>query len=89
MSDPYASTTDSAEGPVFTVTGQDWDTIDASAVEGDHLVINMGPQHPSTHGVLRLVLEIDGETVATRVPASATCTPASRRTWSTAPGRRA
>lgn len=63
VSDPYASTTDSAEGPVFTVTGQDWDTIDASAVEGDHLVINMGPQHPSTHGVLRLVLEIDGETV--------------------------
>ena len=63
VSDPYASTTDSAEGPVFTVTGQDWDTIDPSAVEGDHLVINMGPQHPSTHGVLRLVLEIDGETV--------------------------
>ena len=63
VSDPYASTTDSAEGPVFTVTGQDWDTIDASAVEGDHLVINMGPQHPSTHGVLRLVLEIDGETL--------------------------
>jgi NADH-quinone oxidoreductase subunit D len=63
VNDPYASTTDSREGPVFTVTGQDWDTIDASAVEGDHLVINMGPQHPSTHGVLRLVLEIDGETV--------------------------
>ncbi|MGA9101175.1 NADH-quinone oxidoreductase subunit D [Aeromicrobium sp.] len=48
---------------MFTVTGQDWDTIDSSAVEGDRLVINMGPQHPSTHGVLRLVLEIDGETV--------------------------
>ncbi|MET1062648.1 MAG: NADH-quinone oxidoreductase subunit D [Aeromicrobium sp.] len=61
--DPYAGTTDSSEGPVFTVTGQDWDTIDASAVEGDRMVINMGPQHPSTHGVLRLVLEIDGETV--------------------------
>ncbi|MCW2787952.1 MAG: dehydrogenase subunit, partial [Aeromicrobium sp.] len=61
--DPYAGTTDSSEGPVFTVTGQDWDTIDAAAVEGDHMVINMGPQHPSTHGVLRLVLEIDGETV--------------------------
>ncbi len=31
---------------------------------GDNtLVLNMGPQHPSTHGVLRLVLEIDGETV--------------------------
>src|SRR5208337_2469934 len=27
------------------------------------LVLNMGPQHPSTHGVLRLVLEIDGETI--------------------------
>jgi NADH-quinone oxidoreductase subunit D len=63
VSDPYAGTTDSTEGPVFTVTGQDWDTIDVSAVEGDHLVINMGPQHPSTHGVLRLILEIDGETV--------------------------
>ncbi|MEJ7634572.1 NADH-quinone oxidoreductase subunit D [Aeromicrobium sp.] len=63
INDPYAGTTDSSEGPVFTVTGQDWDTIDTSAVEGDHLVINMGPQHPSTHGVLRLVLEIDGETV--------------------------
>ena len=61
--DPYAGTTESAAGPVFTVTGQDWDSVDASAVEGDRLVINMGPQHPSTHGVLRLILEIDGETV--------------------------
>ncbi|MGJ9422053.1 NADH-quinone oxidoreductase subunit D [Aeromicrobium sp. CF3.5] len=61
--DPYAGGSDSDEGTVFTVTGQDWDTIDADAVEGDRMVINMGPQHPSTHGVLRLVLEIDGETV--------------------------
>ncbi len=61
--DPYAGSTETSDGPVFTVTGQDWDTIDPSAVEGDHLIINMGPQHPSTHGVLRLVLEIDGETV--------------------------
>ena len=29
----------------------------------DRLVLNMGPQHPSTHGVLRLVLELEGETV--------------------------
>ena len=29
----------------------------------DRIVINMGPQHPSTHGVLRLVLELEGETV--------------------------
>ena len=61
--DPYAGAADADEGTVFTVTGQDWDTIDADAVEGDRMVINMGPQHPSTHGVLRLVLEIDGETV--------------------------
>ena len=32
------------------------------------MVLNMGPQHPSTHGVLRLVLEIDGETVLRIVP---------------------
>ena len=35
----------------------------------DHtMVLNMGPQHPSTHGVLRLVVEIDGETVIKVVP---------------------
>ncbi len=32
------------------------------------MVLNMGPQHPSTHGVLRLVLEIDGETVVSCAP---------------------
>jgi len=32
------------------------------------MTINMGPQHPSTHGVLQLVLELDGETVVSAVP---------------------
>jgi NADH-quinone oxidoreductase subunit D len=32
------------------------------------MVLNMGPQHPSTHGVLRLVLEVDGETVVSLAP---------------------
>jgi len=32
------------------------------------MVLNMGPQHPSTHGVLRLVIEIDGETILKVVP---------------------
>ena len=40
----------------------------AEATEGQHLVLNMGPQHPATHGVLRLVLEIDGETVVRLYP---------------------
>lgn len=61
--DAYAGTRETTAGPVYTVTGQDWDTIDPSSIDGDRIVINMGPQHPSTHGVLRLVLEIDGETV--------------------------
>ena len=37
--------------------------IDLGAVREDTMIINMGPQHPSTHGVLRLVLELEGETV--------------------------
>jgi NADH-quinone oxidoreductase subunit D len=32
------------------------------------MVLNMGPQHPSTHGVLRLVLEIDGEAIVSLAP---------------------
>ncbi|HMS73985.1 NADH dehydrogenase (quinone) subunit D [Gordonia sp. (in: high G+C Gram-positive bacteria)] len=55
---------------VFTVSGQDWDDLvnsvreRAAAQPGDErIVVNMGPQHPSTHGVLRLILEIEGETV--------------------------
>ena len=33
----------------------------AQGAKDQHMVINMGPQHPATHGVLRLVVEIDGE----------------------------
>src|SRR6202046_5251375 len=45
--------------------------IEPRAEEGNKdrtMVLNMGPQPPSTHGVLRLVLEIDGETVVRLVP---------------------
>jgi len=51
---------------VITLGGQDWDEIVTAAREGqagERIVVNMGPQHPSTHGVLRLILEIEGETV--------------------------
>src|SRR5690625_930408 len=44
------------------VEGADWDTV-VDAVKDDTITVNMGPQHPSTHGVLRLVLQPDGETV--------------------------
>ena len=36
--------------------------------EDRNMILNMGPQHPSTHGVLRLLLEIDGETVVKCIP---------------------
>ena len=38
-------------------------TTDASGLRSEEMILNMGPQHPSTHGVLRLVLTLDGETV--------------------------
>ena len=59
--------TDAPESPETSVTvaGQDWDQIMAAVRESgdERIVVNMGPQHPSTHGVLRLILEIEGETV--------------------------
>jgi NADH-quinone oxidoreductase subunit D len=53
----------------------DGTTLDVAAppalepgLEGDHMLINIGPSHPATHGVLRLVLELDGETVVRCIP---------------------
>jgi NADH-quinone oxidoreductase subunit D len=43
--------------------------VPSTAVEpNDHRTINVGPQHPATHGVLRLILELDGETVTRADP---------------------
>ncbi|HEY0904586.1 MAG TPA: NADH-quinone oxidoreductase subunit D [Marmoricola sp.] len=64
--DPYAATeSETTQGKVYTVTGQDWDSVVTGIAEehDDKVVVNMGPQHPSTHGVLRLILELEGETV--------------------------
>src|SRR6185503_7143284 len=63
-SDPYAGSRETTEGRVYTVTGGDWDsTLGSDPIEAERLVVNLGPQHPSTHGVLRLVLDLEGETV--------------------------
>jgi NADH-quinone oxidoreductase subunit D len=69
-----ASDAEASEGRVYTVSGEDWEEIVAAAQSadfesGERLVVNMGPQHPSTHGVLRLVLTLEGETVAEVRPA--------------------
>jgi len=63
--DPYASSRETTEGRVYSVTGNDWDSLvtEIGATKEERVVVNMGPQHPSTHGVLRLILELEGETV--------------------------
>ena len=63
--DPYAATRETTEGTVYSVTGGDWDSLVSEIGEAkeERIIVNMGPQHPSTHGVLRLVLELEGETV--------------------------
>jgi NADH-quinone oxidoreductase subunit D len=64
-----ADQADTAEGRVYNLSGQDWDEVVAAADEAteaggdERIVVNMGPQHPSTHGVMRLVLTLSGETV--------------------------
>src|SRR5574338_1030331 len=42
--------------------------VSERALTGETMLLNMGPQHPSTHGVLRLLLELDGETVVNCIP---------------------
>ncbi|MDO9347841.1 MAG: NADH-quinone oxidoreductase subunit D, partial [Anaerolineales bacterium] len=42
--------------------------VSERAVSGETVLLNMGPQHPSTHGVLRLLLELDGEIVVNCIP---------------------
>jgi len=70
-----AGDAEAAEGRVYTVSGEDWDEVVSAALQsedfeaGERIVINMGPQHPSTHGVLRLILTLEGETVAEVRPA--------------------
>jgi NADH-quinone oxidoreductase subunit D len=65
MSDLYSPSRETTEGRVFNLAGGDWDAVigGGDPISEERIVLNMGPQHPSTHGVLRLVLELEGETV--------------------------
>jgi NADH-quinone oxidoreductase subunit D len=65
MSDAYSPSRETTEGRIYNLTGGDWDAVlgGGDPITEERIVLNMGPQHPSTHGVLRLVLELEGETV--------------------------
>ena len=64
MTDAYAPSRETTEGRVYNLSGGDWDQfLTGDPVGEERLILNMGPQHPSTHGVLRLVLELEGESV--------------------------
>ena len=59
---PLTATASGVVMPVDLAPGQEPD------MGSERMLINIGPQHPATHGVLRLVLELDGETVIRCVP---------------------
>jgi NADH-quinone oxidoreductase subunit D len=44
------------------------DPADVTGLDGEKMVLNMGPSHPATHGVLRIVLELDGEIITKAMP---------------------
>jgi NADH-quinone oxidoreductase subunit D len=51
------------ERGTYDITGALWDGAVGEELPEERLVVNMGPQHPSSHGVCRMVLEMEGETV--------------------------
>lgn len=56
---------DADEVPEVTAEGGDWADVlnEIKKISSERVVVNLGPVHPSTHGVLRLVVELDGEVV--------------------------
>src|SRR5438552_14018016 len=57
-----------SSAPVGAMNGDPGSDLDVDELHGEKMVLNMGPSHPSTHGVLRIVLELDGEIITKAVP---------------------
>ncbi|MGL5406947.1 MAG: NADH-quinone oxidoreductase subunit D [Propionibacteriaceae bacterium] len=68
--DIYAGPLDPQDLPAYYPNGGDWDELVRAQQErsDEIMVVNFGPHHPATHGVLRLILELDGETVVSLRP---------------------
>lgn len=68
--DIFAGPGDEKGDHAYLANGGDWDqVVEAQRERSDEtIVINVGPQHPSTHGVMRLVMEMDGETIISLRP---------------------
>jgi NADH-quinone oxidoreductase subunit C/D len=65
--DPEKYTFENPEEALYTALKK-YDTVDTDGIKTDHMLVNMGPQHPSTHGVFRAVVMLDGETVLSVKP---------------------
>jgi NADH-quinone oxidoreductase subunit D len=68
---------DTEERAVFSAASEHWmvrgggidiEVVSAGDLRTEEMILNIGPQHPSTHGVLRLVLELDGEVIVRAEP---------------------
>ncbi len=59
---------DVVEGRPLVMPGGDGNGSGAGSVRTDHLVVNLGPQHPSTHGVFRMAVTLEGETIRALEP---------------------
>ena len=68
---------DTQERAVFTAASEHWmvrgggidiEIVEPGGLRTEEMILNIGPQHPSTHGVLRVVLELDGEVITRAEP---------------------
>src|SRR3954470_17373546 len=65
---PFTPREIESPGPLTRVAAADAILRQADDDIGEKMVLNMGPSHPATHGVLRLVLELDGEVITKATP---------------------